>query len=209
MSKNIILLGAPGAGKGTQAVRIASRYGIPHISTGDIFRKNIREGTPVGLKAKEYIDGGKLVPDEVTIALVDDRLKESDCVKGWLLDGFPRTTAQAEALDKIATVTTVVNVDVDLDKLAGRITSRRVCPDCGGSYSTLTHKSDDCACGSKLIQRDDDKEETVKSRLNVYATSTAPLIEYYRKKGVLKTANGNKGIDEVAAEIARILDNQL
>jgi len=208
MSKNIILLGAPGAGKGTQAVRIAERYRIPHISTGDIFRKNIREGTSIGLKAKEYIDGGKLVPDEVTIALVDNRLKEKDCVKGWLLDGFPRTTAQAEALDKIAVVTTVVNVDVDLDKLAGRITSRRVCPDCGGSYSILTHKSDDCACGSRLIQRDDDKEETVKSRLNVYATSTAPLIEYYRKKDALKTVDGNKGIDEVASEITKVLDEK-
>jgi len=206
MSKNIILLGAPGAGKGTQAVKIAERYGIPHISTGDIFRKNIREGTSVGLKAKEYIDGGKLVPDEVTIALVDGRLKESDCVKGWLLDGFPRTTAQAEALDKIANVTTVVNVDVDLDKLAGRITSRRVCPDCGGSYSTHTHKSDKCACGSNLIQRDDDKEETVKSRLNVYATSTAPLIEYYRKKGVLVTVDGNQSIEAVAGEIVKVLD---
>ncbi|MCL2370764.1 MAG: adenylate kinase [Firmicutes bacterium] len=205
MSKNIILLGAPGAGKGTQAIKIAERYKIPHISTGDIFRKNIREGTPIGLKAKGYIDGGKLVPDEVTIALVDSRLKESDCAKGWLLDGFPRTTAQAEALDKIAKVTTVVNVDVDLNKLSDRITSRRVCPDCGGSYSTVTYSNSNCTCGSKLVQRDDDKEETVKSRLQVYANSTAPLIEYYKKKGVLVSVDGNKAIDEVAKEIAKVL----
>jgi len=204
--KNIILLGAPGAGKGSQAVKLAELYGIPHISTGDIFRKNIKEGTPIGLKAKSYIDAGSLVPDEVTIALVEDRLKEADCNLGWILDGFPRTTAQAEALDKIVSVGIAINIDSDLSKLTARITSRRVCLECGGTYSVHTHTGDKCRCGATLIQRDDDKEETVKSRLEVYTKSTAPLIDYYKAKGKLVEVDGDKTIPEVTESIIKVLN---
>ena len=206
MSKrNVILLGAPGAGKGSQAIKLAEKYKIPHISTGDIFRKNIKEGTPIGLKAKEFIDAGKLVPDEVTIALVADRLKESDCTAGWLLDGFPRTTAQAEALDKLVDVGVAVNIAVDLSKLTARITSRRVCLNCGGTYSIHTHKSDKCRCGNDLIQRADDNEETVKARLDAYTKSTAPLIDYYKDRGKLEEVDGDQTIPEVTESIIRVL----
>ncbi len=202
---NLILLGAPGAGKGTQAVRIAQDYSIPHISTGDIFRKNIKEGTPVGLKAKSYIDKGQLVPDEVVVELVALRIAEDDCKNGYLLDGFPRTLAQAEALDKIASDLKVVNIDVDLDALMDRITGRRVCLECGASYHVSTKKDDVCACGAKLIQRADDQPETVKSRLTVYTSQTAPLIAYYENKGNLYTVDGMQSIDEVYAQIKKAL----
>ncbi|MCL2374981.1 MAG: adenylate kinase [Firmicutes bacterium] len=202
---NLIILGAPGAGKGTQAERIVAKYKLPHISTGDIFRKNIKEGTPVGLKAKSYIDAGKLVPDEVVIELVQGRLAEKDCKKGYLLDGFPRTIAQAEALDKITKIDTVVNLEVDLDKLLKRISARRVCL-CGASFSTITYSAADCdKCGGELIQRPDDNEVSVQERLTVYQNQTAPLIDYYKSKGVLKSVDGMSGIDSVASEIAKVL----
>ncbi len=203
---NVILLGAPGAGKGTQAVRIAAAMNIPHISTGDIFRKNIKEKTPVGLKAKSYIDRGQLVPDEVVVEIVQQRIDEDDCKNGFLLDGFPRTIAQAEALDRLTNIDTVINLEVDLDKLVDRITGRRVCEKCGESYHVSTKKDDICEkCGGKLIQRADDTEETVKSRLNVYKNETAPLINFYKKQGVLKNVDGMKSIEEVFEEISKAL----
>lgn len=199
---NLILLGAPGAGKGTQAVQIAQKYSIPHISTGDIFRKNIKENTPLGQKAKAYIDKGQLVPDDVVVEIVADRLKEADCKNGYLLDGFPRTIAQAEALDKITKVGTVINIDVDLDKLMQRLTGRRVCADCGESYHVSSFAGEKCSkCGGKVIQRDDDKEETVKSRLQVYVKQTAPLIEYYEKQGKIVSVDGMQSISDVFAQI--------
>ena len=201
---NVILLGAPGAGKGTQAVRIAAAMNIPHISTGDIFRKNIKEKTPVGLKAKSYIDRGQLVPDEVVVEIVQQRIDEDDCKNGFLLDGFPRTIAQAEALDRLTNIDSVINLEVDLDKLVDRITGRRVCEKCGESYHVSTKKDDICEkCGGKLIQRADDTEETVKSRLNVYKNETAPLINFYKNQGVLKNVDGMKSIEEVFEEISK------
>lgn len=203
---NLILLGAPGAGKGTQAVRIAKKYGIPHISTGDIFRKNIKEQTPIGVTAKSYIDKGQLVPDEVTVEIVRLRLLEDDAKNGYLLDGFPRTLAQAEALDKIANIDTVINIDVDLDALSDRLTGRRVCSKCGESYHVSTKKDEDCdKCGGKLMHRDDDKPETVANRLKVYTASTAPLIDYYSKQGKLVSVNGMNKIEEVFDEITEAL----
>lgn len=203
---NVILLGAPGAGKGTQAVRIAAAMNIPHISTGDIFRKNIKEKTPVGLKAKSYIDRGQLVPDEVVVEIVQQRIDEDDCKNGFLLDGFPRTIAQAEALDRLTNIDNVINLEVDLDKLVDRITGRRVCEKCGESYHVSTKKDDICEkCGGRLIQRADDTEETVKSRLNVYKNETAPLINFYKNQGVLKNVDGMKSIEEVFEEISKAL----
>ena len=196
---NIILLGAPGAGKGTQAVRLAEKYNIPHISTGDIFRSNIKGQTPIGMVAKSYIDKGQLVPDEVTIQIVKERLEKEDCKNGYLLDGFPRTVSQAEALDTFSKVEAVVNVDVPLNKLLKRITGRRVCAKCGESYHVdyLNGKTDCAKCGAELIQRADDNEETVGARLEVYQKSTAPLIEYYENKGVLLTVDGDGDIEKV------------
>ena len=202
----IIMLGAPGAGKGTQAKKIAEKYQIPHISTGDIFRKNIKEGTPLGLKAKSYIDRGQLVPDEVVVGIVEQRINEPDCKNGFLLDGFPRTIAQAEALDRLTDIDYVINLDVDLEKLVDRITGRRVCEKCGESYHVSTKKDDNCEkCDGKLIQRADDTEETVKSRLNVYKNETAPLIEFYKKQGVLVNVDGMQTIDEVYQAILEAL----
>ena len=204
----IVLLGAPGAGKGTQAKRLAEKYNIPHISTGDIFRANIKNSTPIGIIAKSYIDKGELVPDEVTVEIVKQRLQEEDCKNGYLLDGFPRNTFQAEELDKFSNVEKVVDINVDLNKLLKRITGRRVCSKCGESYHvTLLNGSTTCSrCGGELIQRQDDNEETVLSRLNVYKKQTAPLIEYYEKAGKLLTVDGDKAIDEVFTAIVRVLD---
>lgn len=204
---NLILLGAPGAGKGTQAVRIAAAHQIPHISTGDIFRKNISEMTPVGMKAKAYIDKGQLVPDEVTVELVQGRLCEDDASKGYLLDGFPRTIAQAEALDKIASIDTVINIDVDLAALSERLCGRRTCPKCGESYHISTKKDDKCdKCGETLVQRKDDMPETINNRLAVYQSSTQPLIDYYAKQGKLVTVDGMKSIEDVYAQIEKALN---
>ncbi len=202
----IILLGAPGAGKGSQATKIAAKYGIAHVSTGDALRANIKNGTELGKFAKSFIDKGALVPDEVVVGIVADRIKQADCEKGFLLDGFPRTIAQAEALGKLTDIDYVINIDVDFDLIAARIGGRRMCA-CGESYHISSYKSDVCAkCGGKLYQRDDDKEETVKSRLAVYEKQTAPLVSYYENSGKLVTVDGNKTIDEVFAEISEILD---
>ena len=203
----IVLLGAPGAGKGTQAVRLAERYKVPHISTGDIFRKNIKERTPIGVEAKSYIDKGQLVPDEVTIRIVKDRLQEKDCENGYLLDGFPRNVFQAKALDDFSEVDKVVNIDVPLHKLMRRITGRRVCGKCGESYHIdyLGGKTECGKCGGDLTQRADDNEETVKSRLDVYVGQTAPLTEYYKERGVLVDVDGDGTMDEVFEAIVRKL----
>ena len=203
---NVILLGAPGAGKGTQATRLAEKYCIPHISTGDIFRENIKKQTPIGVVAKSYIDKGQLVPDEVTVEIVNQRLAMDDCKNGYLLDGFPRNVFQAEELDKFSNVETVVNIDVDLTKLLKRITGRRVCP-CGESYHVdfLNGKTTCAKCGAELYQRADDNEETVGSRLSVYKNQTAPLIDYYEKQNKLVVIDGDKTIDEVFAEIVEKL----
>lgn len=204
----VILLGAPGAGKGTQAVRLAERYNIPHISTGDIFRSNIKERTPIGIVAKSYIDKGQLVPDEVTIQIVRERLEKDDCKNGYLLDGFPRTVSQAEALDGFSEVDSVVNIDVPLHKLMRRITGRRVCGKCGESYHIdYLDGSTSCKkCDGTLIQRADDNEETVGKRLEVYEKQTAPLIDHYKSKGKLIDIDGDGDIDSVFAAIVERLD---
>ncbi|MCL2848224.1 MAG: adenylate kinase [Firmicutes bacterium] len=204
---NLIILGAPGAGKGTQAEKIIAKYRLPHISTGDIFRANIRSGTPVGLKAKGYIDKGQLVPDEVVIELVQGRLSEEDCKNGYLLDGFPRTLAQAQALDKITKIETVINLDVDLSKLLARIVGRRTCPVCNmGTNTAWDSYTKECPkCEVTYIQRPDDTEETVKNRLDVYNNQTVPLIEYYKRAGVLKNVNGMGTVDEVFAGVVEVL----
>lgn len=184
---NIILLGAPGAGKGTQATKISDEYGLPHISTGDIFRENIKNQTPIGVLAKSFIDKGQLVPDEVTCKIVEERIAREDCKDGYMLDGFPRTIAQAEQLDKIANIDLVINIQVDFGEVMERLCGRRVCKDCGESYHvTRLNGATTCSrCGGELYQRKDDNPETVQSRLEVYSSQTEPLIAYYTKKGVL------------------------
>lgn len=199
---NIIIMGAPGSGKGTQAVMICKAHKIPHISTGDLLRKNIADGTELGKKAKAYMDAGKLVPDELVVALIEDRLKADDCKNGFLLDGFPRNKAQADVLGKIVKVDKALYLETDLGIIAARMASRRVCPKCGYSTSVLQAPDGKCKeCGETLIIRDDDKLEVVENRLKVYAEQSAPLIEYYKAKGVLVTVNGMQTIDEVNAEI--------
>lgn len=203
----IVLLGAPGSGKGTQAAYISEKYAATHISTGDIFRENIKNGTPLGLKVKSIIDAGNLCPDDLTIELVKDRLSKEDCKNGYLLDGFPRNVIQAEALDKFASPDKVVEIDVDFDRLEDRITGRRTCVKCGGTYhvSVIGDAKTCPKCGAELITRKDDTKETVKERISVYLNQTAPLIEYYGKQGKLKKVNGNLEIEEVFAEIEKVL----
>ena len=189
---NVIFFGPPGAGKGTQAVRVCERLGIPQISTGDILRRAMKEGTPTGLAAKSYVDKGLLVPDEVVIAIVRERLAMEDCRKGYILDGFPRTVPQAEALAQFAQIDAVIDIEVSDEKLTERLSGRRVCLNCGGTYhvSTLGGKTTCAKCGNELIQRNDDKAETVLSRLSVYHAQTAPLIDYYAQLGLLRTIDG-------------------
>ena len=205
---NIILLGAPGAGKGTQATRIVDRYNLPHISTGDIFRENIKNQTPIGLLAKTYIDDGKLVPDAETCDIVEERLSRDDCKNGYLLDGFPRTVVQAEVLDKMETIDLVINLDVDFSLLMDRLCGRRVCKDCGESYhiSRLNGGTNCLRCGGELYQRKDDNPETVEKRIRVYNTQTAPLIEYYKKKGLLFNVKSNTTPEDVFEKVAAKLD---
>ncbi|GAA0127324.1 adenylate kinase [Clostridium sp. ATCC 25772] len=210
----IILLGPPGAGKGTQAKSISNKYSIPHISTGDIFRKNISEKTPLGIEAKSYIDKGQLVPDKLTIDIVQDRLEHEDCKNGFLLDGYPRTVSQAEALknflnEKGEKLDTALLIDVQKEFIIDRMTGRRVCPDCGASYHVRfnpTKVEGKCdICGSVVIQRADDTESTVKDRLDVYETQTQPLIEYYKNQGLLSTVDGTQSIDDVFKDICGVL----
>lgn len=204
---NIVLLGAPGAGKGTQAVRIAEKYGLVHISTGDIFRANIKDNTPIGQVAKSYIDAGKLVPDEVTCEIVRQRLEKKDVSAGYVLDGFPRNLIQAHELDKLANIDVCLNIDVDEALLLDRICGRRVCS-CGASYHISTLNGEDtCAkCGGKLYARGDDNPETVKARLATYNIQTAPLISYYGAQNKLKTVMcGTRTPDEVFAAVCGLL----
>ena len=206
---NLILLGAPGAGKGTQATKIADRYGLVHISTGDTFRANIKAGTEIGLLAKSYTDKGELVPDEVTCAIVKDRLTWEDCKKGYLLDGFPRNLFQAEALDTFAEIDGVVNINIDHKLLMDRLCGRRVCKECGESYhvSTLNGATTCARCGGELYRRKDDNPETVGARLAVYNEQTAPLIDYYTKKGNILNFTGTEAPAEVLfEEIKKVLD---
>ena len=205
---NLILLCAPGAGKGTQAKRIAESFNMPHISTGDIFRENIKNQTPIGVTAKLYIDRGQLVPDDVTCKIVEKRISKEDCKEGYLLDGFPRTIVQAEKLDAISAIDAVINLDVDLGLLMDRLCGRRVCKDCGESYhvSRLNGATNCSRCGGELFQRKDDNPETVEKRLKVYNAQTAPLIAYYAEKGLLCNVHGNNSPDEVFAEISEKLN---
>ncbi len=200
----LIFLGPPGAGKGTQAERIAERYEIAHISTGDMLRAEIRNATPLGAAAKAYIDRGELVPDEVIIGMVEQRIQADDCKNGFLLDGFPRTDAQADALGKLVDIDAVVDIEVPFDRLVARISGRRMCPDCGTAYHVSYHSAPTCdKCGAVLYQRDDDKEETVHNRLVVYEAKTAPLIAYYRDRVKLLTVDGDAAIDDVTESIVK------
>ena len=210
----IIMLGAPGAGKGTQAKKIASKYSIPHISTGDIFRANIKNGTELGKKAKTYMDQGLLVPDELVVDLVVDRVAADDCANGYVLDGFPRTIPQAEALDaalekKGEAMDYAINVEVPDENIVKRMSGRRACVACGATYHIehIPPKTEGICdtCGKELILRDDDKSETVLKRLNVYHEQTQPLIDYYTGKGILKEVDGTKDMSEVFDEIVEIL----
>ena len=211
----IVMLGAPGAGKGTQAKMIAAKYQVPHISTGDIFRANIKNGTELGKKAKEYMDQGLLVPDELTVDLVIDRLSQEDCKKGYILDGFPRTIPQAEALDAALAkrgekMDYAIDVDVPDENIVARMSGRRACVGCGATYHVVYNPSksgETCeACGEKLILRDDDKPETVQKRLTVYHDQTQPLIDYYTGQGILKTVDGTQDMNDVFTAITVILE---
>ena len=212
--KRVVLLGPPGAGKGTQATGIAEKYNILHISTGDIFRANVKQGTPLGLKAKEYMDKGALVPDELTCDLVEDRIMQADCANGYLLDGFPRTVFQAEHFDKFLkakgqNLDDVVDIEVPDSVIVPRAAGRRVCRNCGKPYhvTNMPPKVEGVCddCGGEVYQRADDCEETVKNRLKVYADQTAPLVDYYKNAGILKVINGNQEMDKVFAEICKAL----
>jgi len=210
----IIMLGAPGAGKGTQAVMIAEKYGLPHISTGDIFRANIKNGTELGKEAKKYMDQGLLVPDELTVKILLDRVAKEDCKNGYVLDGFPRNIPQAEVLDRALSelndkIDYAIDVDVPDENIIKRMSGRRSCPSCGATYHVTNvppKKEGICdKCGGNLVQRDDDQEETVMNRLNVYHEQTQPLIEYYGKKGILKIVDGTQDMQKVFEIITGIL----
>ena len=208
----LILLGAPGAGKGTQAEVICNKLSIPAISTGNIIRAAIKEQTEMGIKAKDYIDKGQLVPDEVVIGIIEDRLKEDDCKNGFILDGFPRTVPQAEALDEMGVeIDKVIDIEVPDEKIAARMSGRRVCAACGASYHTLYKKPKQegiCDhCGKELVQRDDDKAETVLERLKVYHEQTEPLIDYYKKKGKLCIIEGQEEVADTTALTLKALED--
>jgi len=214
MAKRVVLLGAPGAGKGTQAKMLIEKYKIPQISTGDILRKAVADGTPLGKEAKVIMDAGGLVSDKIVLGLVEDRIKQPDCKAGFILDGFPRNTAQAEALDTILTgmgmpLTAALNIDVDMNDLLKRLTGRRTCKSCQQMYNIYLSppkKEGVCdKCGGQLFQRDDDKEETIKKRLDVYTKQTAPLIDYYSKKNIMKTIMGTGSINEIFTKVTAVL----
>nr|WP_295971149.1 adenylate kinase [uncultured Bacillus sp.] len=211
---NLVLMGLPGAGKGTQAEKIVDKYGIPHISTGDMFRAAIKEGTELGLQAKSFMDQGALVPDTVTIGIVRERLSKDDCAKGFLLDGFPRTVAQAEALEEITSsldrkINYVINIDVDQAILLERLTGRRICKSCGSTYHLVFNppaKEGVCdRCGGELYQRADDNAETVENRLQVNIAQTKPLLDFYEAKGYLRNFNGQQDITKVFADLDELL----
>lgn len=200
----LIFLGPPGAGKGTQAERIAERFQIAHLSTGDMLRAEIRNATPLGAAAKAYIDRGELVPDSVIIDMVRERIARDDCKNGFLLDGFPRTVVQAEALNAITDIDHAVNIDVPSERLVARISGRRMCPNCGAAYHVSMYAEPTCRkCSGKLYQRDDDREETVMNRLKVYTEKTAPLIAFYEAAGKLVTVDGDANVDTVTESILK------
>ncbi len=210
----LVLLGAPGAGKGTQAKKLIEKYAIPQISTGDLLRAAVSAGTPLGKEAKSYMDKGELVPDKVVLGMVEERLKKDDCKKGYILDGFPRNTAQAEALDKMLgslkmPLNSALSVDVPFEDLMKRLTGRRTCKACGqmfNVYFNAPKKEGKCdKCSSELFQRDDDKEATIKKRLEVYNSQTAPLMDYYKKKGILKAVAGVGSIDAIFDKVCSAL----
>ncbi|MDB7637465.1 adenylate kinase [Ligilactobacillus ruminis] len=216
MALNLMLMGLPGAGKGTQAEKIVDEYKIPHISTGDIFRAAMKNGTPMGLEAKKFIDKGELVPDEVTNGIVKERLAKDDVNDGYMLDGFPRNMAQAEALDEFGnelgkSLNCVINIHVDPESLMERLTGRYICRDCGATYHKVFNPTkvegtcDRCG-GHEFFQREDDKPETVKNRLDVNIKMNTPLLDFYKKQGLLHEVNGNQDIDKVFADIKEILD---
>ncbi|WP_459842316.1 adenylate kinase [Halanaerocella petrolearia] len=206
----LVLLGPPGAGKGTQAARMEAAYGLPHVATGDIFRQAIKEETELGKKAKEYIDQGKLVPDKIVVGIVEERLSEDDCQEGFILDGFPRTIEQAEALADLVDLDTVLNIKVGDEEVVNRLSGRRVCKECGATFHleyNQPQKKGLCdECGADLYQRDDDKPETIKERLKVYYDQTAPLINYYKDRNLLQSVNGEQNLDQVFADISQILE---
>jgi len=213
----LVLLGAPGAGKGTQAKKLIEKYSIPQISTGDILRKAVADGTPLGNEAKAVMGRGELVPDSIVLGLVRERLKRDDCRNGYILDGFPRNTAQAEALDKMlstmsAALTVAVSIDVDKNDLMKRMTGRRTCKSCQQVYNIYfspPKKEGICdKCGGALFQRDDDKERTIRKRLDVYEAQTAPLIDYYRRKGILKSIQGTGSIEEIFKKVCNALEGK-
>lgn len=213
----IVMLGAPGAGKGTQAKRIAAKFSIPHISTGDIFRANIKNNTLLGAKAKSYMDKGELVPDELVIELIMDRFAQDDCVNGYVLDGFPRTIPQAEELDKALksvndNLDYAIDVEVPDDNIINRMSGRRACVNCGATYHVVHNPpkvENECdTCNGELILRDDDKPGTVKNRLDVYHTQTEPLLKYYTEKGILYTVDGTQDMDTVFDSICKIVGNE-
>lgn len=205
----IVLLGAPGSGKGTQAARITAELGIPAISTGDMLRENMRNNTELGRKAKAFMDGGNLVPDDIILEMVGERLKQPDCANGFLFDGFPRTIPQAEALEKVAALDCALLLDVPDKFIEERMTGRRVCPKCGRTYHVtnippkVAGICDDC--GTELAQRDDDRPETVRARLRVYHDQTEPLVDFYKGRGILKAVDGKQELDVAAAEISALL----
>jgi adenylate kinase len=214
MAKRVVLLGAPGAGKGTQAKMLIEKYKIPQISTGDILRKAVADGTPLGKEAKVIMDSGGLVSDKIVLGLVEERIKQPDCKAGFILDGFPRNTAQAEALDKILAgkdmaLTAALNIDVDMNDLLKRLTGRRTCKSCQQMYNIYfspPKKEGVCdKCGGALFQRDDDKEETIKKRLDIYTKQTAPLIDYYSKKNIMKTIMGTGSINDIFTKVVAVL----
>lgn len=213
---NLVLMGLPGAGKGTQAERIIDKYNIPHISTGDMFRAAMKNETELGLKAKSFMDAGQLVPDEVTIGIVRERLSESDCESGFLLDGFPRTVPQAEALENILkdlgrSLNYVINIDVEKTQLMDRLTGRRVCKVCGSSYHLIfnppTRENVCNRCGGELYQRADDNKETVQSRLDVNIAQAEPLLSFYENTGILQSVDGEQDINKVFEDISKLLDS--
>lgn len=215
---NLVFMGLPGAGKGTQAERIVEHFGIPHISTGDMFRSAIKEETPLGLEAKSYMDRGALVPDDVTIGIVNERLAKDDCKKGFLLDGFPRTVAQAEALENMLALTDrsidhVIYIEVNRDLLLARLTGRRICKNCGATYHTEFNppKTEGVCdkCGGELYQRHDDNAETVATRLDVNIKQQQSLLDFYEERGLLRTVKGDQHIDQVFSDISNLIKGQL
>ncbi|MDG6221549.1 MAG: adenylate kinase [Candidatus Thermoplasmatota archaeon] len=209
----LVLLGAPGAGKGTQAKMLVEKYHIPQISTGDILRAHVKEGTGLGAEAKKHMEAGRLVPDEIIIGMMKERLKEEDCAGGFILDGFPRTIDQAKALENITLLDAVVNIDVPLEILLARLTGRRSCPACGAVFHVINNPSREegkCdACGGALVHRKDDNEETVQSRLDTYTSQTRPLIDFYRGKSILLDVQGDGDIKEIFGSMANALQKRM